>query len=274
MGRGFWRVWWEFWVGCGVFGAFDSWLFLCTHSLWYSWEAMAFAGHGIGFRAEFLDFRRGIRVGNLEDNERITRILKLALEERYGESFVTERWGRGVFWRWIGFLLRANRQAKPISSHVSFGCSKFFLTVDTDEQLFECGMQVERGYVKAPRDHRRWELRSDWDWHRLLKVLKPGSSIERELKRLLGEGFLLFGGSWEEAFCYSHEDFPGVTKLRRVLRAAAEDHWAGFQVYYAMDEREVRSATGVDLVESMLAVFEEVRPVMNLCMEVKVREPA
>jgi len=20
MGRGFWRVWWEFWVGCGVFG--------------------------------------------------------------------------------------------------------------------------------------------------------------------------------------------------------------------------------------------------------------
>lgn len=257
---------------CGGFGAFDSWSFLRTHSLWYSWEAMAFAGHGIGFRAEFLDFRRGIRVGNLEDNERITRILKLALEERYGESFVTKRWGRGVFWRWIGFLLRANRQAKPISSDVSFGCSKFFLTVDTDEQLFECGMQVERGYVKAPRDHRRWELRSDWDWHRLLKVLKPGSSMERELKRLLGEGFLLFGGSREEALCYSHEDFPGVTKLRRVLRAAPKNHWAGFQVYYAMDECEVRSATGVDLVESMLAVFEEVRPVMNLCMDIQLPE--
>lgn len=234
---------------------------------------MAFAGHGIGFRPEFLDFQRGIRVGNLEDNERITRILKLALEERYGESFVTERWGRGVFWRWIGFLPRANRQAKPISNDVSFGCSKFFLMVDTDGQLFECGMQVERGYVKAPRDYRRWELRPDWDWHRLLKGLRAKSGMERRLKRLLGEGFLLFAGSWEgEAFCYSHEDFPGVTKLRRILREAPEEGWAGFQVYYAMDEREVQSATGVDLVESMLAVFDEVRPVMNLCMDTQLRE--
>jgi hypothetical protein len=33
----------------------------------------------IGFSPEFLDFRRGIHVGNLEENERITRILKLAL---------------------------------------------------------------------------------------------------------------------------------------------------------------------------------------------------
>ena len=45
----------------------------------------------IGFRPEFLDFRRGIRVGNLEDHERITRILKLALEARYRQAFVTER---------------------------------------------------------------------------------------------------------------------------------------------------------------------------------------
>ncbi len=96
----------------------------------------------IGFRPEFLDFRRGIRVGNLEENERITRILKLALESRYEQPFVTERWGRGVYWQWIGYLPRANRAAKPISGNVSFGCSKFFLMVDTDEQLFKCGMQV------------------------------------------------------------------------------------------------------------------------------------
>jgi hypothetical protein len=49
----------------------------------------------IGFRPEFLDCPRGIRVGNLEDHERITRILKLALEARYQQPFVTERWGRG-----------------------------------------------------------------------------------------------------------------------------------------------------------------------------------
>ena len=137
----------------------------------------------IRFRPEFLDFRRGIRVGNLEDNERITRILKLALESRYGEPFVTERWGRGVYWQWIGYLSRANRTAKPISSHVSFGCSKFFLMVDTEEKVFKCGLQVERGYLKSPREYRNCELRSDWDWHRLLKALKPKSPVERELKR-------------------------------------------------------------------------------------------
>ena len=36
----------------------------------------------IGFRPEFLDFQRGIRVGNLEDHERITRLLKLEVEAR------------------------------------------------------------------------------------------------------------------------------------------------------------------------------------------------
>jgi len=227
----------------------------------------------IGFRPEFLDFQRGIRVGNLKDNERITRILKLELEERYGESFVTERWGRGIFWRWIGFLLRANRTAKPISSDVSFGCSKFFVMVDTDQELFKCGMQIERGYVKAPRDSQRWELRSDWDWCRLLNSLKSKSPIEREFKRLLREGFLVWGGSWEEdAFCFSREDLLSITKLRRILLAVPGDQWVGLQVFYTMGKREVQSATGFDLIESILAVFEEVRPVMNLCMDIQLQE--
>ena len=139
----------------------------------------------LAFRPEYLDFRRGIRVGNLEDNERITRILKLALESRYAQPFVTERWGRGVYWQWIGYLPRANREAMPLSSRVSFGCSKFFLSVDTEEKLFKCGMQVERGYMKAPRDYRECQLQSDWDWHRLLRSLQPRSPMERELKRLV-----------------------------------------------------------------------------------------
>jgi hypothetical protein len=33
----------------------------------------------------------------------------------------------------------------------------------------------------------------------------------------------------------------------------------------------VRSATGIDLVESMLAVFSEVTPAMNLCMQVQLQ---
>ena len=163
----------------------------------------------IGFRPEFLDFQRGIRVGNLKDYERITRILKLALEGRYSEPFVTERSGRGVFWRWIGYVPRANREAKPISSDSSFGSSKYFLMEDTDEQVFKCGMQVERGYIRAPRESRRWRLESDWDWHRLLAALKRKSAMERELKRLvLREGFMLHAGSWEEPAYFGRPDFP------------------------------------------------------------------
>ena len=227
----------------------------------------------IGFRPEFLDFRRGIRVGKLEEHERITRILKLALEAEFGEPFVTERWGRGMYWQWIGYLPRANRTAKPESAHVSFGCSKFFVMVDTDERLFKCGMQVERGYVKAPREYRECELRPDWDWHRLLGRLSPKGPMERELKRLvLREGFRIHAGSWEPgAHDFSKDDFPGVLKLRGMLDSAPKDHWAGFQIYYPWSESDVASATGVDLVESMLAVFGEVTPTMNFCMQTELR---
>ena len=133
----------------------------------------------IQFQPQYLDFQRGIRVGNLEDNQRITRILKLALEARYGQPFVTERWGRGVFWQWIGFLSKSNRSVMPFSSHVSFGCSKFFVTVDTEEKLFKCGLQVERGYLKPPADYPQCELKSDWDWHRLIRALKPKGVLEK-----------------------------------------------------------------------------------------------
>jgi hypothetical protein len=228
----------------------------------------------IGFRPEFLDFRRGIRVGNLEDHERITRLLKLALEARYQQPFVTERYGRGVYWQWIGYLPRANRDAKPTSSKVSFGCSKFFLSVDTDDRLFKCGVQIERGYLQAPRDARAYELGADWDWHRLLKTLKRGSLMERQLKRLvLREGFEVFAGSWGgEATQFGKDNWPGVSKLRQTLEAAPPQQWAGFQAYYAMSENEVSSSTGVDLVDSMLAVFSEVTPAMNLSMQIELRE--
>jgi hypothetical protein len=229
----------------------------------------------IGFRPEFLDFQHGIRVGNLDDNERITRILKLMLESRYGEPFVTERWGRGVYWQWIGYLPRANRTAKPLSAKVSFGCSKFFLMVDTDEKIFKCGFQVERGYVNAPRAYRYCELQPDWDWHRLFKALKPQSAMERELRRLLlREGFVIHGGSWEaEPVYFSKANFPTIPTLRRLLGKAPKNQWTGFQVYYPMPENEVQSATGVDLVEAMLAVFKEVTPAMNLCMQTRLQEP-
>jgi hypothetical protein len=231
-------------------------------------------GVACAFRPEFLDFQRGIHVGNLNDDERITRILKLALEARYGQPFVTERWGRGVYWQWIGYLPRANRSAKPISSDVSFGCSKFFLQVDTEERAAEFGLQIERGYEKAPREHRHFELRADWDWHRLVAALKPGSVMARELERLVRrEGFLVHAGSWGgDSVVFSAADYAGPRKLRQALANAPKNRWAGFQLYYRMGESEVESATGLDLVESMLAVYSEVVPVMNVCMQVELAE--
>ena len=144
-----------------------------------------------------------------------------------------------------------------------------------EEKLFKCGLQVERGYVKAPRSARECELRPDWDWHRLVKGLRPGSprgartappDLARRLqplRRKLGIGAR--GSS-------PTENFPGVAKLRRLLDAAPKNHWAGFQLFYPMTEEEVRSATGVDLVESMLAVFREVTPLMNLTMQIELKE--
>jgi hypothetical protein len=224
----------------------------------------------IGFQPEFLDFERGIRVGNLEDNQRITRILKLALEASYGQPFVTERWGRGVFWQWIGFLSKANRSAMPLSSHVSFGCSKFFLSVNTEDKLFECGLQVERGYVKAPQEYPQCQLQPDWDWHRLMRALRSKSPMERELRRLvLREGFRIHAGSWEtDPSHYSKANFPSLQLLRKVSAAAPPDRWAGFQVYYTMKENEVMGFLGTDLVDAMMAIFHEVTPLMNLCMKI------
>jgi hypothetical protein len=223
-----------------------------------------------GFRPEFLDFRRGIHVGNLEENQRITRILKLAIESRFGQPFVTERWGRGVYWRWIGFLARANREAKPLSSRVSFGCAKYFLSIDPEEQLFKCGLQVERGYVKAPRGYRDWQLQPDWDWNRLLQGLRPGTSMDRELRRLLREGFRV----WASGAEFDKERPVAAARLRRLLQAASPSAWAGFQLYYPMTEDEVQRSTGPDLIDSILAVFEEVTPLMDMSSDIRLRPAA
>jgi hypothetical protein len=222
----------------------------------------------IGFRPEYLDFDRGIHVGNLEENERITRILKLALEYRYQEAFVTERWGRGVFWQWIGYLPKANRTAKPESSSVSFGCSKFFLSVDTKDREFVCGMQVERGYVRAPKEWPACELKEDWDWNTLVKQLKDSSPLIKELKRLVNrEGFQIYAGGYETDGLHVVKKLPDAIKLKKCLAAAPPERWAGFQIYYAFPEIEVKEMSGVDLVEAMIAIFGEVTPLMNLCMQ-------
>jgi hypothetical protein len=225
---------------------------------------------GTEFRPEFLDFERGIRVGNLEENERITRILKLALESGFGETFTTVRWGRGVYWQWIGLFPQANRLAKPVSSHVNFGCAKYFVSLERDEKRFKAGMQVERGYLRPPREYPQCKLREDWDWNRLLVHLKPRSELERRLQQLVKkDGFRLFAGSWAERHELSARDFNGATEVRKLLTTAPAKEWCGFQLFYPMEEKEVRAMSGLELIEAILAVFSEVTPAMNRCMQIE-----
>jgi hypothetical protein len=232
--------------------------------------ARPFSRAEIRFQNDFLDFQKGIHVGNLEENQRITRILKLALEARYQQQFVTERFGRGVYWQWIGFLPRSNRSAMPLSSKVSFGCSKFYLTVDLEEQRFKCGFSVERGMIDPPADFQKIKLMPDWDWHRLLSELKPEGALIRELKRLIiREGFQIEVGNWENRIKVTRSMLDDPARVKQLLDDAEPAAWAGFQVYYAMPEKEIRGSSGIDLIEAMMAIFDEVTPAMNFCMQIR-----
>ena len=112
-------------------------------------------------------------------------------------------------------------------------------------------------------------LQSDWDWHRLVNGLTLGSQLEKELKRLIvREDFSIDAGNWDNRFTISGRKFPGAAEIKNILIAAPPDAWTVFQVYYPMRERDIRASTGVDLVDAMMAIFKEITPAMNLCMQV------
>jgi hypothetical protein len=93
-----------------------------------------------------------------------------------------------------------------------------------------------------------------------------------ELKRLVNrEGFRVDAGNWENRQVIRKNKFPIMGRLKKMLEDAPPAEWAGFQVYYPMPEDEVRASSGVDLIESMMAVFEEVTPAMNLCMQIQLK---
>ncbi len=228
---------------------------------------------GEAFRAEWIDFARGIRVGNLEPHERITQILKFHLEARYRTPFVTDRWGRGVYWQWICWLPRANREAKPISHDVNFGCAKLFISVDQEKQIFKSGLQIERGYADGPEPYPGCLLKPDWDWHRLMKQCASNTALDRELRRLLNrEGFVAETGDWEANAVFTAKNFKSARQIRDAVKNYPKREWVGFQLYYPMPEREVRGCSGYELVKAVTGVFAEVVPVMNGCMQVQLRE--
>ena len=158
-----------------------------------------------GFRPEYLDFQRGIRVGHLEPHQRITQILKHTLQDRYQEDFVIDRWGRGVYWQWICFLPKANRIAKPLSGSHNFSCSKFFIKVDRNDSIFKSGLHVERGLGNRSKDGPAFQLQEDWDWHRLIKGLRGNQSrLYRALRRL----------SWRTIFTSTRAPGKSIPAIR------------------------------------------------------------
>jgi len=227
---------------------------------------------GEAFRPEWIDFEHGIRVGNIEPHERITQILKFHLESRHQTPFVTDRWGRGVFWQWICWLPRANRAAKPLSHDVNFSCAKLFISVEQDEKIFKSGLQIERGYAVGPEPYPGCLLKEDWDWHRLMKQCAAGTVLDAELRRLLKrEGFVAEVGDFESNAVFTAKNFRSARQLRDAARPYPKNEWVGFQLYYPMPAREVRSCTGIELVKAVCGVFTEVTAAMNACMSVPLR---
>ena len=228
---------------------------------------------GEAFRSEWIDFERGIRVGNIELHERITQILKFHLEQRYHTPFVTDRWGRGVYWQWICWLPRANREAKPISHDVNFGCTKLFISVEQESKIFKSGLQIERGYEVGPEPYPGCLLKDDWDWHRLIEQCAAGSELDKEFQRLVKrEGFVVEVGDFESNAAFTERNFKSARQIRDAAKNYSKRQWAGFQLYYPMPEKEVRACTGLELVKAICGVFKEVMPAMNCCMQVRLND--
>ena len=226
---------------------------------------------GEAFRSEWIDFEHGVRVGNLLPHERITQILRFHLEGRHGTRFITDRWGRGVFWQWICWLPRANREAKPVSNKVNFGCAKFFISADQETHVFKAGLQVERGFLTGPEAEKNWGFRDDWDWCRLMDHCHKGSELDRELHRLLErEGFVVETGDWDNRAVLNSSTFRSASQIAAQARKCPGDKWAGFQLYYPLPEAEVRACSGSDLVQAIRGAFTEVTPAMNCCMQIQI----
>ena len=222
------------------------------------------------FKREFLDFEHGIRMGRLEPNERITQIVKARLVARHGQEFVIDKWGRGRYWQWLCWLPRANRDSKPRSSGYNFSCAKFFVSLDRDDRTLDSGLQVERALVRRGRGAAdEVYLEDDWDWHRLVAGLRKGTPLAAELERLVGrEGFTAHvGGTSDEARTFRGRRWGGVAAVGRTCRAVPDDHWGWFQAYYAIPEKELGAMSGADVIESVLAIFDEVTAAMNLVMD-------
>jgi hypothetical protein len=219
------------------------------------------------FKREFLDFERGIRMGGLEPNERITQIIKYQLVSKHHQDFVIDKWGRGRFWQWICWITRANRDSKPISGGLSFASAKFFISLDSEPRRLTAGLQIERARLRPPRGGKPDEVcaAEDWDFYRLVDGLKAGSPIDGELRRLvMREGFTVHVGGDGDGLTVRGRRWDGAAAVCRACRRIPADAWGWFQAYYPIPEKELTAMSGSEIVAAIVAVFDELTPLMNL----------
>ncbi|MBN2583635.1 MAG: hypothetical protein JXL80_11245 [Planctomycetes bacterium] len=224
------------------------------------------------FRTTYLDFDRGIHMGNLEPNQRITRIVRQALEDRHATRFITDRWGRGVYWHWICWLPVESRKAKPVSNNYNFGCAKYYITLNDEPQSFEAGMQIERASMLRGGDTVCTE--DDWDYHTLVRSLRRGSPLADELSRLIREeGFTARAGPFASRRTFTAANYRGPADVARAAKSIPDDEWGGFQLCYVIPRNEIKGMTGDDVVAAILAVFDELVAAMNLVMTMPCLKP-
>jgi hypothetical protein len=218
------------------------------------------------FKREFLDFERGIRMGGLEPQERITQIIKYDLVSKHHQDFVIDKWGRGRFWQWICWICRANRDGKPISGGLSFAAAKFYLSLESDPRQLTAGLQIERARLRPARGAGPDEVYAaeDWDFYRLVKGLKAGSPIDAELRRLVTrEGFTVHVGGTEGGLTLRGRKWAGAAVIGRACREIPAEAWGWFQCCYAIPEKELLMMNGSEIVAAVVAIFDELTPLMN-----------
>jgi len=220
---------------------------------------------GRAFRTQWIDPDKGIRVGNLQPHERITQIVKFWLQDTYGQPFTIDKWGRGTHWRWICWVPKLNREAKPVSGKLNWAAAKFYISMFPNSERFCAGMQVERGPAVGPAHFPGCLLQDDWDWHGLWKQLRKGSPLDAEMARLIRtDGF----EAWIGKTTHTAKTYTSAGQLKRALRGVADTEWAGFQLYYPLPCPDLQRLPGPDLVEAVCAVFAELTVAMNAVMEV------
>ena len=65
--------------------------------------------------------------------------------------------------------------------------------------------------------------------------------------------------------------FPRMAGLKKALKARLRMSGPVFRCITRCRKKKFAISSGVDLIESMMAIFEEVTPAMNLCMQIQLK---